>query len=197
MSTNSSNAVQFAPKARVLVAPTGTTGTLPVDVSTPIPAAFKELGYTDATGIELTPTLDTTPVEAHQSATPIKYVVKSAAASLKFQMLQWDDDTVGLYFGATLTTDSVNHVKKLVLQSTPSLIETALIVEWGDYTEDVTVPETPVVTGTKNRLVIPRGMVNTKDPIKLSRTDVQSLGVTYEALDVNGQLGYLLTGPTA
>lgn len=196
MSTNNTSAVQFAPKARILVAPTATAGTLPVDVTTAIPAAFKELGYVDAAGVELTPKLDTTPVEALQSATPIKYVVKSAAASLKFQMLQWDNDTVALYFGATLVADATNKVNKLVLQSTPSLVETALIVEWGDYVEDLAA--TPVtVTGTKNRLVIPRGMVDTKDPIKLSRTDVQSLGITYEALDVNGQLGYLLTGPTA
>jgi hypothetical protein len=188
--------VQFAPKARILVAPTETAGVLPVDVTADIPTAFKELGYVDATGIELTPTLDTTPIEALQSASPIKYVVKSAAAQLKFSLLQWDDDTVALYFGATLVDDTVNHVKKLVLASNPTLDETALIVEWGDYTEDDAATP-PTFTGTKNRLVIPRGMVSTKDPIKLARTDVQALGVTYDALDVGGQLGYLLTSNPA
>lgn len=196
MSTNNAASVQFAPKARLLVAPSPATG-LPIDVATPLGVAFKELGYVDAAGLELTPTLDTTPVEAMQSATPIKYVVKSAAAQLKFTLLQWDSDTVALYFGASLVADATNHVSKLILASTPALAETAMVVEWGDYTEDLTVPETPVITGVKNRLVIPRGMVSTKDPIKLSRTDVQSLGVTYDALDVGGQLGYLLTGPTA
>lgn len=195
MATNTAASVQFAPKARILVAPSPAT-LLPMDVTTALDNTFKELGYVDATGLELTPTLDTTPVEAMQSATPIKYVVKSAAAQLKFTMLQWDDDTVALYFGASLVADATNHVKKLILASTPALVETALVVEWGDYVEDDTA--TPVtVTGVKNRLVIPRGMVSTKDPIKLSRTDVQSLGVTYDALDVGGQLGYLLTGPTA
>jgi hypothetical protein len=196
LSTNNAATVQFAPKARLLVAPSPATD-LPVDVTTALGTAFKELGYVDASGLELTPTLDTTPVEAMQSATPIKYVVKSAAAQLKFTLLQWDDDTVALYFGAALATDATNNVKKLVLASTPALAETAMVVEWGDYTEDATDPMNIEVTGTKNRLVIPRGMVSTKDPIKLSRTDVQSLGVTYDALDVGGQLGYLLTGPTA
>lgn len=195
MSANNTNKIYLAPKAKLYVSDvTAAAADLPDDLTTPLSATWKELGYTDEGGIELTPKIDTDPIRAHQSATALKYVLKDASMTLKFTCMQWDTDTVQLYFGASLVT--TGGVSKLVIESTPALAEKALCVEWGDYTQDdVAVP--PTITGTKSRFVVQRGMVSDKDAIKLTRTDVQALGITFDALDSDGQLGYILTNASA
>lgn len=188
---NDASKVYFAPKAKIYIASVSAASSkLPDDVVTAIDVVWKELGYVDDTGIELTPATNVDPIPAMQSAVPIKYVVKDASMSIKFVMLEFNTNTVELYFGKAWTTAS--GLSSLSLDSTPNLLEKALVIEWGDYTE-VLDDTTYTVTGNKNRLVIPRGMVSSKDVIKLERNGVQSLGVTYEALDINGTLGTLLT----
>lgn len=206
MAGNSPGKINFAPQARILLADASALipADLPEDVTTVIKttgvgAKFKELGYTSADGIELTPKVETDPIEVHQSAVPVKYVVKSASAQLKFTMMQWDMDTVEFYFGNSwVQIDDTDPTLgyRLDLDSTPNLEEKCLVLEWGTYTEVVDGVDATllVVTGTKSRLVISRGMVSDKDALKLTRTDAQQLGVTFDALDNGaGKLGYVLT----
>lgn len=191
---NDASKVYFAPRARILIADTTLAASkLPTDLTTAIDVVFKELGYVDDTGIELTPVTNTNPIPAMQSATPVKYVVKDASMGVKFTMLQFSADTVELYFGKKWTT--AGGVQTLSLDSTPALLEKAMVIEWGDYTEvsDGATPPVVTLTGNKSRLVIPRGMVSAKDVIKLERSGVQTLGVTFDALDINGTLGNLIT----
>lgn len=189
MTTNNPAKLSFAPKARILIAEvTAAASKLPTNYDTPLDAVFTELGYTNDDGIELTPKIETNPIAAHQSAVPIKYVVKSASFQLKFMCLQFDKDVVELYFGKKWTTTA--NVSTLVLDSTPALLEKSMVIEWGDWTEDGTGK---VNGGIKNRLVIPRGMVSDRDGIKLTRAEVSTLGVTFDALDSGGSLGSLIT----
>lgn len=187
--------VKFAPKARILIADVTAAATkLPVDVAAPLDVVWKELGYTDTNGIETTFALETTPIEAHQSAVPIGFVINSASCQLKFTCLEFNMDTVELYFGTKWTT--AGAISTLDLTSTPALATKAMVVEWGDWVETTDGADPPVITitgGTKNRLVIPRGMVSSRDPMKLERLGAQTLGVTYDALDSSGKLGTLLT----
>lgn len=206
MAANSPTKINFAPNARFLLADTSTLlpADLPSDVTKVIPltgvgAKFKELGYTSADGIELTPKVETDPIEVHQSAVPVKYVVKSASFQLKFTMMQFDMDTVEFYFGSSwvqIDDEDPTAGSRLDLSSTPELEEKCMVLEWGTYSEvvDGTDPTLLVVTGTKSRLVIGRGMVSDKDALKLTRTDAQQLGVTFDALDDGtGHLGYVVT----
>ncbi|MEU1881890.1 hypothetical protein ABZ470_31710 [Streptosporangium sp. NPDC020072] len=136
----------------------------------------------------MTPAVTTQPIEAWQSAVPITYVVTSAAFSLKFVLQQFDRETAELYFGAAFaqamdgaaTPAPVEGVFRLDLDSSPTMVETAMIVEWSD-------------ASVKNRLVIPRATVSARDGLKLVRTTNQQLGVTLSALDAGGKLGWLLT----
>ena len=156
---------------------------------------FVPLGYMAEDGIELTPTVETNPVTVHQSATPVKYVVTSASVTLAFTMMQFDENTVPLYFGADFV-EQANGTLTLDLASTPELREQVLIVEWGDFAEtpnesDPTGPAT-LVSGTKTRLILPRIMLSERNAITLTRTDAQQLGVTVQALGVGGKLGTVL-----
>lgn len=186
MSALNPSAIRFASNGNVYVAPVGTAA--PVDVATPLAVTWKSLGYIDPTGVECTPSVETQPVEAWQSGVPIKYLVVSAAFALKFVLQQFDKETTELYFGASFvpamtTADppvAITGVFKLDLSSSPSMVETAVVLEWNDAT-------------VKNRLIIPRATVNARDGLKLLRTANQQLGVTMGALDSNGSLGTLLT----
>lgn len=191
------DAIRFAPKATIRMAPKGTDVTPYMsDVMVPLDDdVFVPLGYTAEDGIELTPTVETNPVMVHQSATPVKYVVTSASVTLAFTMMQFDENTVPLYFGADFV-EQPNGTLTLDLASTPDLREQVLIVEWGDFTEtpddsDPTGPAT-LVSGTKTRLILPRIMLSERNAITLTRTDAQQLGVTVQALDVGGKLGTVL-----
>lgn len=191
------DAIRFAPKATIRMAPKGTdVSPYMSDVMVPLPDdVFVPLGYTAEDGIELTPTVETNPVTVHQSATPVKYVVTSASVTLAFTMMQFDENTVPLYFGADFV-EQANGTLTLDLASTPDLREQVLIVEWGDFVEtpnesDPTGPAT-LVSGTKTRLILPRIMLSERNAITLTRTDAQQLGVTVQALDVGGKLGTVL-----
>lgn len=184
MAANNAGAIRFAPKGKIFVAPVGTAA--PTDVSTAFGPLWKELGYVSPDGCELSPSVDSAPVEVWQSAVPVKYVVNSAACQLKFVLMQFDKEGTELYFGSSFTqamgpdNQPINGVFKLDLASTPELAEKALAVEWGD-------------ANSTSRLIIPRGMISEREGLKLTRTNAQTLGVTYEALDDDGVLGYILT----
>lgn len=191
------DAIRFAPKATIRMAPKGTDVSPYLnDVMVPLDDdVFVPLGYTAEDGIELTPTVETNPVAVHQSATPVKYVVTSASVTLAFTMMQFDENTVPLYFGADFVAQA-NGTLTLDLASTPDLREQVLIVEWGDFVEtpneiDPASPAT-LVSGTKTRLILPRIMLSERNAITLTRTDAQQLGVTVQALDVGGKLGTVL-----
>ncbi|MFD8527803.1 hypothetical protein ACFV0L_10385 [Streptosporangium canum] len=183
MGSNNAGSIRFAPKGRILVAPVGTAA--PTDVTSAF-TGWKELGYVSPDGCELTPSVDSAPIEVWQSATPVKYVVNAAACSLKFTLLQFDADGTALYFGTTWqqakgeNDTPITGVYRLDLASTPELAERAIAVEWGD-------------ANSTSRLIIPRGMISEREGLKLTRTNAQSLGVTYEALDSAGVLGYILS----
>jgi hypothetical protein len=99
---------------------------------------------------------------------------------------QFDADATALYFGTEWTPAEdgtgtpIPGVYVLNLESTPELAERALLVEWSDG-------------AVTNRLIIPRGMVSEREGLKLTRVDSQTLGVTLDALDSGGSLGYILT----
>lgn len=183
---NDASKIYFAPKAQVYMAET--TATMPTDLSTALDPAWKDLGYVTEDGISITPQREFDPVNATQSASPVKYVLNSAGLQLKFVCMEMIPETVELYFGATWTT--VGTDKKINVASNPPLAEKALVIEYGDYSE---TGEPVTITGNKNRLVIPRGMVSDVDETKVARTDTLSLGITFDAMDQGGSLGYLLT----
>lgn len=186
MAFNNKDSIRFAPHGQMYIAALTSNPTLPKTPDADLGPEWLALGYASADGVELTPAIETQALEAWQSATPVMYTVTSASLQVKSTLLQVDPATTSLYFGAEwekVTNDQgqpVNGVFRLPIASNPNLAELAMVVKWGD-------------AKVSSALVIPRGMVSSRDALKLTRADAQSLGVTYDALDLGGMLGYVLT----
>lgn len=178
--------IRFAPNGFVYIAP-AVGATLPTDVgdgSTP-PAGYTSLGYVTDAGVVITPTVNTDPVNVWQSAVPVLYNVTSATFSIQATFTETNINTTELFYGATwepVLDGSGNPTGsyRLDLSSSPSLQEISLVVDWSQ-------------SGIHNRVVIPRSMVQERGAITLVRTAAQEYQLTIEALDSNGQLGYVLT----
>ncbi|WP_436776047.1 hypothetical protein [Yinghuangia sp. YIM S09857] len=186
MAFNNTAAIRFAPRGQMYVASLASNPVFPTNPTADLGPEWLALGYASSDGVELTPAIETQALEAWQSATPVMHTVTAASLQVKATLLQTDPATTSLYFGAEWekVTDAqgqeVPGVFRLPIASNPTLAELAMIVQWGD-------------AKVSNMLVIPRGMVSSRDALKLVRADAQSLGVTYDALDSSGVLGYVLS----
>ncbi|MFE9660314.1 hypothetical protein [Streptomyces sp. NPDC005955] len=147
----------------------------------------KGLGYVDEGGVTLTPAIETQPVNAWQSATPVLYNVTSATFSVKATLQETNLITTELFWGAEwveiMSTDPIpvgTGVFRLDLSSTPDIKELSLVVDWNQG-------------AIRNRLVVPRAMISDRGAIQLVRTENKKYELTIEALDTSGKLGYVLT----
>lgn len=176
-----STQIRLAPSGHIWIAPGGTL--CPQDVTTAMTtysAQWAELGYLSEDGVSVTPSYDTSGLKAWQTPVDVKEVLSSVGLTAKIQMLQINKDTTAQYFfGAAWTTDG--PVGKLTISSNPSLAERAMVVEW---TDDL---------GFISRFVMPRGFLTDRDSMQLQRTEATALGVTFQCLDSNGVLAYLLS----
>lgn len=176
-----SNQVHLAPFGSVYIAPAGTP--LPVNLVTPMATVdpdYKELGLLTEDGVSLTPNIDTTDIKAWQLNTAVKTVITGVGLTAKFVMEQTNQGTTSEYFfGGTWV--NLGGIAKLVFSSNPPLQERVLVIEWTDD------------KGNISRVVLGRGTVTDRDALQLQRTEETSYGVTFEALDLNGELGYMLS----
>ncbi|MFJ8930599.1 hypothetical protein ACIRLA_28825 [Streptomyces sp. NPDC102364] len=187
---NDPQKIRFAPNGALYVALLGgATITPPVDLGTAdtAPAGYKALGYVDEGGVTLTPAIETQPVNAWQSATPVLYNVTSASFSVKATLQETSEITTELFWGAQwveIMTEGASPtgtgVYRLDLASTPDLKELSLVVDWNQ-------------NAIRNRCVIPRAMISDRGAIQLNRTENGKFELTIEALDSAGTLGYVLT----
>ncbi|WP_369272391.1 hypothetical protein AB5J55_22460 [Streptomyces sp. R11] len=186
---NDPKKIRFAPNGAIYVAPTSGTLVVPADLGTAdtAPTGYKALGYVDEGGVTLTPAIETQPVNAWQSATPVLYNVTSASFSVKATLQETNEVVTELFWGAEwveiMSTDPTpvgTGVFKLDLSSTPELKEISLVVDWNQG-------------AIRNRCVIPRAMISDRGAIQLSRTENGKFELTIEAMDASGKLGYVLT----
>ncbi|MFJ2187826.1 hypothetical protein ACIOJE_07640 [Kitasatospora sp. NPDC087861] len=183
--------IRFAPNGglHIAPAPTGRPGgtQLPVDVGdgkTP-PTGYKSLGYVDEGGVTITPSIETDPINAWQSATPVLYVVKSASIQIKATLIETNNLTTELFWGAPWIALKDKDGKetgtyRLDLSSTPDLQEVTVVTDWAQR-------------GVLYRCVIPRAMISDRGAITLQRKEAQRYELTISALDTAGNLGYVLT----
>lgn len=190
MSSGDATKIRFAPDGMLSIAPTSQSLVLPTDVGdgVTVPTGFKALGYVTENGVTITPTIQTTPLPAWQSAAPVLYNVDSASFQIQATLLEASKLVTESFWGASwvAVTQDVNGTPtptgtyRLDLSSVPDLKEFALVVDWKHKTH-------------LNRAVIGRAMVGERGAITLQRTQAQQYQLTFDAMDLNGQLGYLLT----
>ncbi|MEH6373696.1 hypothetical protein V7793_04955 [Streptomyces sp. KLMMK] len=190
---NSGNAkkIRFAPQGEIYVADANAVKELPRDCE-PIGVTdvFKALGYVDEGGVTITPSIETDPVNVWQSAVPVLYNVKSASFQIKATLMETNELTTQLFFGAKWVQateqdgSAIEGVWRLDLKSTPDLTELAIVVDWSQ-----TVDGLPV----RYRCVIGRAMISDRGAIQLQRAENGKFELTIDALDHSGSLGYVLT----
>ncbi|MEU6389963.1 hypothetical protein [Streptomyces sp. NPDC046939] len=186
---NDPKKIRFAPNGAIYVAPISEGLVVPKDLGTvdTAPAGYKALGYVDEGGVTLTPSIETQPVNAWQSATPVLYNVTSASFSVKATLQETSEITTELFWGAQWVEIMSNDptpvgtgVFRLDLASTPDLKEFSIVVDWNQ-------------NAIRNRVVIPRAMISDRGAIQLSRTENGKFELTMEALDSAGTLGSVFT----
>ncbi|MFC9591521.1 hypothetical protein ACFTUC_17245 [Streptomyces sp. NPDC056944] len=186
MANNDASKIRFAPNGSVYMAP-AVGATLPTaigDGKTP-PTGYKSLGYVSDAGVVITPTVTADPVNVWQSAVPVLFNVSSATFTIQATFLETSINTTELFWGAnwvavTPEGGGTADTWRLDLSSTPDLQEISLVVDWSQGTH-------------LNRVVIPRSMIQDRGAITLVRNAAQEYQLTIDALDSNGNLGYVLT----
>ncbi|MPY56981.1 phage tail tube protein [Streptomyces spongiae] len=173
MAGNNANEIRVAGTGRILVAPVGTTA--PADVTTAWGAAWKDLGYTSQDGVKLAKKDKLDPVETWQSVSPARFIYSDRDLTVKFQLLQLNEDTLPFFMGgdAVAETAANSGLYKYELTADPKFNEKAMGIEFSDG-KDITY-----------RFVISRGQVTETEELSLTRTASIKLGVTFTALAVD------------
>ncbi|GGP91585.1 phage tail tube protein [Streptomyces roseolilacinus] len=177
MAGNSASEIRVAGTGRVLVAPLGAAlpTTFSANPSTDWDGSWVDLGYTTTDGVTFSKKDKLDPVETWQSISPARFVYSDRDLTLKFSMLQFNEDTLPFFMGGS-KTDIVSGgtanpgVFTFDVPDGPTFDERALGLEFTDG------------TNVTYRFVIPRGQVTATDDIKLARKAAASLGVTFTAL---------------
>ncbi|MDX2759323.1 phage tail protein [Streptomyces europaeiscabiei] len=173
MAGSNANEIRVAGTGRILVAPVGTTA--PTDVTSAWGSGWKDLGFTSQDGIKLAKKDKLDPVETWQSVSPARFIYSDRDLTVKFQLLQLNEDTLPFFMGgdAVAETTTGSGVYKYELAADPKFNEKAMGIEFSDGT-DITY-----------RFVVSRGQVTESEELSLTRTASIKLGVTFTALAVD------------
>jgi hypothetical protein len=88
--------VVVASFGHIYIAPEGTA--LPADVTTPLPAAWEDIGYVGEDGVTFTLSRDTEDIMAWQSTEAVRRLVTAEPKELAFELLEFDPESVQLAF---------------------------------------------------------------------------------------------------
>ena len=170
MAGNNANEIRVAGTGRILVAPLGTAA--PTDTTAAWAAAWKDLGYTSPDGIKLSKKDKLDPVETWQSVSPARFIYSDRDLTVKFQLLQLNEDTLPFFFGGGDVAETAPNsgIYKYEIQSDQGEDERALGLEFTDGAD------------VRYRFVVPRGLVTVSDDMDLNRKGAVKLGVTFTAM---------------
>ncbi|WP_434595005.1 phage tail protein [Streptomyces sp. A5-4] len=175
MANNNGSQIRVAGTGRILVASAGATPpAAPKHTADAWPAGWTELGYTTTDGIKFNKKDKIDPVDTWQSVSPARFIYSDRDLTVKFQLLQFNKDTLPFFMGGSAVTPVVAtgavDTFEYKLAAEPQRDERQLGIEFSDGA-DVTY-----------RFIIPRGQVTETEEIALTRTGALKLGVTFTAL---------------
>lgn len=105
MALDSDN-VRVAVTGAVYVAPTGTTG--PNYADDTLDAGFTDLGYVSADGIVETIDRSTEQIRSWQDGSLVREITSEGTYSVELTFIETNQDVVELYYGASLSSGSIN-----------------------------------------------------------------------------------------
>lgn len=175
--------IHAAPFGRVLTSEVGTSA--PVDVDSDYGNDWLELGYLSEDGVTITPTMTTESYKVWQSRLPAKILETDQTLELQFTMSQMNQSTTSLFFFDAEWVEEDAGLYRLDVKSDQLLKERQLSVEWTDD------------AGHTNRLFVVRGFVSNREALQLRRSAISDMGITFQALEMNGLSFYLLSDDPA
>ncbi|MFB7375494.1 phage tail protein [Streptomyces sp. NPDC056222] len=141
-------------------------------------ASWTDLGFTTGDGVTFSKKDKLEAIDSWQSVSPVHYIYSARDLSLKFSMLQFNEDTLPFFMGggkveaaAAPATDTY----KYEIAERPFADVRALGLEFTDVKAGGT-------TAVTYRFIIPRGQVTASDDIKLARKAASQLGITFTAM---------------
>ncbi|MFD5323904.1 phage tail protein [Streptomyces sp. NPDC127092] len=178
MAGNNSAEIRVAGVGKLFVAKVGTAAPgFGADSATDW-ASWTNLGYTTGDGVTFSKKDKLEAIDSWQSVSPVHYIYSARDLSLKFSLLQFNEDTLPFFMGggkveadAAPATDTY----KYEIAERPYADVRALGLEFTDVKAGGT-------TAVTYRFIIPRGQVTATDDIKLSRKGAAQLGVTFSAM---------------
>ena len=165
--------IRVAGTGRVLAAPLGTS--VPSDLTTAWAAGWKDLGYTTTDGIKFNKKDKIDPVDTWQSVSPARFVYSDRDLTMKFALLQLNEDTLPFFFGGDSVSETATGSKiyRYLVAAEPKKDERMLGVEFADG------------DSIKYRFVVHRGQVTDTEELSLMRTAAIKLGITFTAMAVD------------
>ena len=161
-------------------APVGTA--MPADVTTALPAAWKELGYTE-TGPSLSVDTSTEDFTPWQSITAVREVITGQTITAAFTLWQRNADTLKTAWGGGTVTGTTTRV--FTPPATPTINEGAFVFEIADG-------------ALKDRLLIARASITLSGDVAFAKDSVTSFPITLKFLQPStGAVWQLLTNDTA
>jgi len=173
---NRADEIVVAAQGKISVAPYGTV--LPTDPTAALNAAFREVGYVDASGVTFTYTPSVTDVTSWQSATPTRRLVTARALTVAASLQQWNMETFAIAFGADpaacWSQVTAGKWRFDPPQDTDPLVDYSMVIDAQDGTEN-------------QRWVVMRGNIADTLTTNFTRTAAALLPMTFSALAPDGQ----------
>lgn len=94
------------------LAPLGTT--LPVDLTTPLPAAWKDTGFNDEAGFDLNREDDVQSFKVHQAGKIVRKKVVSSSTSIVFRTVEDNEVAIGLADNVKSTTPGTGIITRVM-----------------------------------------------------------------------------------
>lgn len=164
MAGKDTDEIVVAANGSVFVAPLGSP--LPAKISAPLSAAWKDLGFTSETGVDLIDAKTLVSIPVWQLFYPARRIVTGRDMSLKFVLRQWAHDQMKLGFGGgAVVQDAVGEYS--YEPPDPEFIdERMMAVEWSENENNY-------------RWIVRRGLVTDNVETKLTRTAAMDLPITF------------------
>lgn len=178
MAGNNSAEIRVAGSGKLYVAKVGTAAPTFGADATADWSSWTNLGFTTGDGVTFSKKDKLEAIDSWQSVSPVHYIYSARDLSLKFSLLQFNEDTLPFFMGGgKVEADAAPATGTYTYEIAERAF--ADVRALGLEFTDVKAGGTTAVT---YRFIIPRGQVTATDDIKLNRKAASQLGVTFTAM---------------